>query len=76
MNIKLSSAQQIALKAVCDTPSYTCIDRYAPAKKLVELGLATSKPLSFGRIQLTSTAAGRELRSQLAEESRQKFVKS
>lgn len=63
---KLSPAQASTLKEVCDQSSYTCIDRYAPAKKLVELGLATKADVgSYSRVQLTATEAGRRLRATL-----------
>jgi hypothetical protein len=66
--VKLSPAQETALKEVCDTPDYTCVDRYLPAKKLVELGLATRTAASYDRVRLTATDKGRQLRATLGDE--------
>jgi hypothetical protein len=57
MNIKLSKAQNELLVSVLDRPMYVA-SYYSPAKKLVELGLATWT--GKGLDHLLATEAGKK----------------
>ena len=63
--MKLSPVQKRVLLEILQqetTPlHYRCITNYAPAKKLVELGLAFFADSSFGNAELILTDAGRQL---------------
>lgn len=57
--MKLTLAQHGLLCAIVRKGSEACIKSYPPAKKLVELGLATYRSGSFGHGRVEPTEAGR-----------------
>jgi hypothetical protein len=56
---KLSKAQIALLREAARGGGVTCIERYRPAHKLIEYGLATARVGSFGSQRVEATAAGR-----------------
>lgn len=57
--MKLTPAQRAFLADLVRAGRQDCIESYSPARKLIELGLATSKAGSFGQLHVVPTDAGR-----------------
>jgi hypothetical protein len=64
--MKLTQAQKAFLNDVVRKGRETCLESYAPSRKLVELGLISARSSVFGQHNVEPTDAGRAL---VADES-------